>query len=217
MAQSLNYDLDAIGGGGGFGGFGGANNPLYWLIILGFLKGDNGLFGGNGNQAGAGFVAGETQSKLDCLAQQHTTLMQQIAKNDTDQNFVTLGTAIDSLAGIQRDATAAITAQNNDLSRQLADCCCDLKTGQQAIQTAIAMQTNELSVQATANTQRLADLINANTVEAKNDRIRELEQNAQTATIAAVVRDTCGGHSASVPNIDINVLARALQGQAQAS
>ncbi|QZI86719.1 hypothetical protein SIPHO019v1_50002, partial [Vibrio phage 82E32.1] len=77
VMQTLNTDVDSIGGGfGGMGGFG--NNPLLWLITLGFLKGDSGLFGGNGN-AGAGVLAGETQAKLDCLAQGQDVIRAQAA------------------------------------------------------------------------------------------------------------------------------------------
>lgn len=223
MSVNSTFDVDSIGGGmGGLGGLGGAGAfPLWLLIFLGLGRnGDNGLFGGGGgNNQGAGFVAGETQSKLDCLSQGQNSLAEQLRQQSDNFRFDGLNQNINNLAGIQRDATAAITAQNNDLSRQLADCCCDLKVGQQAIRTDIAMQTCDINANTNAGVQRIVDLVNANTVENKNDRIRELEQSAQTATLAAIVRDTCGSsHANSGGNsIDINVLARALQGQSQAA
>lgn len=208
--QTLNTDVDSIGG--GFGGTGFGNNPLLWLITLGFLKGDN-VFGGN-NNAGAGVLAGETQAKLDCLAQQHSTLMAQIAKNDTDQNFTTLGLAVDSLAGVQRDSTAAITNQINDLRAQAAECCCETKVAIQEVNTNIAQQTATLTASGLANTQRILDKLCDNELALKESEIRRLQDALQTQTIIA----NCNGHSnGGNQNIDINVLARALQGQGQAA
>lgn len=155
MAQNLQYDIDSIGGyGNGFGGFGA--NPLLWLITLGFLKGD-GLLGGGNNTQAAGVLAGETQAKLDCLAQGQNNLADQISGNLEAQRFATLNAQIDNLAGISRDQTAAITGQINDLSRQNSECCCELRAGQQEIKTAIALQTNELLVNANNNTQKILD------------------------------------------------------------
>jgi hypothetical protein len=183
--QTLNTDIDSIGG--GYGGVGGSSNPLLWLITLGFLKGNDGLFGG-GNQ-GAGVLAGETQAKLDCLSQGQNQLRDQIADNGISRQFESLGTAMAELAGISRDNTAAVTGQINDLARQNAECCCELKAGQQAIQTSIAMQTNELNVVANANTQRIMDKLceQANAVlQQDNDRLRQ--QLSEQTIISALAK-----------------------------
>lgn len=205
-------DVDSIGGNGGMGGFGmgGGSNPLLWLITLGFLKGDNGgLLGGGGN-AGAGVLAGEAQAKLDCLAQQHSTLMAQIAKNDTDQNFTTLGLGIDSLGNIQRDATAAVTNQINDLRAQAAECCCENRVAIQGVNTNIAQQTATLQAAGLQNTQNILDKINDNALAVKDSEIRRLQDDLQTQTILA----KCAAQ-APTNNIDIDVLVRAMQRQGQ--
>lgn len=222
MAQNLTYDIDSAGGGmGGLGGFGGGGSlPLWLLLFLGIGKDNGGLFGGGGNQA-TGFVAGENTSKLDCLAQGQNNLADQLRQQTDNFRFDGLNNQISELAGIARDGQAAAAQNANDLARQLAECCCDLKTGQQATQTAIAMQTNDLITNATANTQRLVDLITANTIENKNDRISELERQSQTATLSAIIRDTCGdkhcGNNGGGNTIDINVLAAAIANQRAAS
>jgi hypothetical protein len=213
MPQNLTYDIDSAGGGmGGLGGLGGGGSlPLWLLLFLGIGGKDGGLFGGGGNQA-AGFVAGENTSKLDCLTQGQNNLADQLRQQTDNFRFDGLNNQISELAGIARDGQAAAAANANDLARQLAECCCDLKVGQQATQTAIAMQTNDLVTNATANTQRLVDLITANSIEAKNDRISELERQSQTSTLAAIIRDQCGEKQCNSGgnNIDINVLAAAI-------
>lgn len=195
MSVNSTFDVDSVGGGfgglGGLGGFGGGALPLWLLLFLGLGKDGGGLFGGNSNSEGASFVAGQNAADIQCLKQGQTNIADQIAFNRSNDQFSALGGQISDLAGIQRDATAAITAQNNDLSRQVADCCCDLKVGQQAIRTDVAMQTCDINQNTNAGIQRIADLLSAQTIEQKNDRIRELEQASQTATLSAVIRDVC--------------------------
>ncbi|CAL9957496.1 hypothetical protein VPH1254_0028 [Vibrio phage 1254] len=206
--QTLNTDVDSIGGGfGGMGGFG--NNPLLWLITLGFLKGDSGLFGGNGN-AGAGVLAGETQAKLDCLAQGQDVIRAQAADNNISAQFNNLSGEIRGVAEAARDSRDLTTGQLTSLAQSLASCCCDLKTGQQAIKTDVAMQTAQLLQAGTANTQVILDKLCENNAAIKDAEIRRLQDALQTQTIIANCGDSNGGGN----NIDINVLARALQGQA---
>lgn len=195
MTQTLAYDVDAIGSGSN--GFGNMNNPLLWLITLGFLGGGNGLGFGRSNE-GAGVLAGETQAKLDCLGQQHATLMSQIAKNDTDANFVTLGQAVAETASVQRDTTAAITAQNNDLSRQIADCCCNVRESIQGVRTDIALQTNTLTMNANENTQKILDRMCANEVAAVQAENNKLATQLSEARIIAALGSNGGhGHGAN--------------------
>lgn len=210
--QTLNTDVDSIGGGfGGMGGFG--NNPLLWLITLGFLKGDGGLFGGNGGSAGVGVLAGETQAKLDCLAQGQEVIRSQAADNNISAQFNNLSGEIRGVAESARDSRDLTTSQLTSLAQSLASCCCDLKTGQQSIKTDVAMQTAQLLQAGTANTQAVLDKLCENQNAIAQAEIRRLQDALQTQTIIA----NCGGSNGSGNNIDINVLARALQGQGQAA
>lgn len=207
--QSLTMDSDSIGGGmGGLGGFG--NNPLLWLITLGFLKGDGGLFGGN-NGGQAGVLAGETQAKLDCLAQGQDVIRAQAADNNISAQFNNLSNEIRGAAETARDSRDLTTTQLTALAQSLASCCCDLKTGQQSIKTDVAMQTAQLFQAGTANTQSILDKLCENQAALKDSEIRRLQDALQTQTILA----NCGGTNGN--DIDINFLARAIQGQAQAA
>lgn len=191
MSVGYNVENDVIGGMGGMGGLGGGGSfPLWLLIFLGLGKDKGGLFGGGGDGGGAaGFNAGQTQSKLDCLELQHQGLSDQIAGNALDQKFQVMGNSFSELAAIERSNSAAATQRDNDLSRQLAECCCENLVGQQKLETAIAMQTNVLGAQATANTQILSNLINDKDTERKNEEIARLNRQLQTAEITAVVHE----------------------------
>ncbi len=207
MAQSMNYDIDSIGSGGGFGGLGGfgGNNPLLWLITLGFLKGENGILGGgSGNAGAAGVLAGETQAKLDCLAQQHQTLSNQITNDGNVARFQAVSNQITNLEGIGRESTAAITNTLNDMRADAAECCCETKIAIQGVNTAIAQQTAVLTASGLANTQAILDRINASELATKDSEIRRLQDDLQTQTILA----NCNGGSGN--GVDINVLAAAL-------
>ncbi|AUR97277.1 hypothetical protein NVP1238A_28 [Vibrio phage 1.238.A._10N.261.52.F10] len=203
--QSLNTDIDSIGG-GGLGGFG--NNPLLWLITLGFLK--DGTLGGNNNQGGV--LAGEAQAKLDCLQQGQEVLRAQAADNNISAQFNNLSNEIRAASVESRDSRDLTTGQLTTLAQSLASCCCDLKTGQQSIKTDVAMQTAQLLQAGTSNTQAILDKLCENQAAIKDAEIRRLQDALQTQTIIANCNGSSGGH-----DIDINVLARALQGQAQAA
>ena len=183
--MSVTYDVDSVGG--GMGGLGGGSLPLWLLLFMNSRHG--GLFGNDGNAQA--FSDGAVQSKLDCLAQNQGNIADQIRQQADNTRFMGLSGQISDLAGIQRDATAAITSQNNALAQQLAECCCEVRTGQQAIRTDIAMQTNTLERAICDSNQRILDRLTQSTLESKNDRIRELEQQGQTAALAAIIQDQC--------------------------
>ncbi|CAM0053306.1 hypothetical protein VPHK479_0011 [Vibrio phage K479] len=188
--QTLNTDVDSIGGGfGGMGGFG--NNPLLWLITLGFLKGDGGLFGG-GNNGQAGVLAGEAQAKLDCLAQGQDVLRAQAADNNISAQFNNLSNEIRGVAETARDSRDLTTSQLTSLAQSLASCCCDLKTGQQSIKTDVAMQTAQLLQAGTSNTQVILDKLCENQGAIKDAELRRLQDDLQTQTILASINNNHG-------------------------
>ncbi|QGH72770.1 MAG: hypothetical protein [Podoviridae sp. ctLUJ1] len=178
-----NIDADSLGG-MNFGGTG--NNPLLWLITLGFLRGNDGFFGNNNNQGAAGVLAGETQAKLDCLQQGHNALSAQLSEQTTGNRFIALNTQINEiqgiqrastseLAAIQRDATASIVATMNDLRAEQAKCCCETQLGIERVRNDIAAQTGALVAAGLANTQAILDKMCANQITsltAENNRLQ---------------------------------------------
>lgn len=213
MSVQYDADVNAIGGGGFGGGFGGGNSLLWFLLILFGLDKRGGGFGGDGG-AGAGVLAGETQAKLDCLSQNQMQMMNQISDNAQSERFFQLQQQITSGIDQNRNGQTVINGQLNDLSRQLASCCCDIKTGQVSIENAIAMQTNQLNVINNANTQKVLDAINAQNVSALEAVNADLRAQLNRRETVADITSACGCCSGSCGgggnNIDINVLARAL-------
>ena len=225
--QSLDTDIQSLGG-SGMGGFGGGsmNNPLLWLITLGFLSNRGGLLGG-GNEGGAGVIAGENSAKLDCLAQQHSALSSQIESNSIDNRFAGLSSQLTDLSGISRDQAAsnaiaardiqdtflretaaqarADDARNFALSSKLDECCCDLKAGQQAIKTDIAMQTTLLLTAIKDGNREILDAQCQTQIRDLETEAATLRQRLQTAEIAAAcsrgVVSSGPGNSGNVPAV----------------
>lgn len=192
-----NIDMESIGSGGGFGGFGGAgSNPLLWLITLGFLKGNDGLFGGNNNAAGV--LAGETQAKLDCLQQGHNALADQIAEHTNGTRFLALNDQLSELqaiqrastselASIQRDATSAIVGVINDLRAEQAKCCCETQLGIERIRNDVSAQTGALVSAGLANTQAILDKMCSNQITALTQENNRLQSELSKAEILEAI------------------------------
>ncbi len=192
MSLDFNNITESIGGGmGGLGGLGGGGGVglLTLLILFGLFGGDfgNRRRDDGGAGAGAGVLAGQTQAKLDCIERGQSEITQQIAFNRSNDQFQALGTQIYDLAGIQRDATAAITSQNASLSSQMASCCCDLKVGQQSLQTSVAAQTAALLSAGKDNTQKILDKLCDTQVQALQTENNRLVNQANTNSIIAAI------------------------------
>ena len=167
--QSIDTDVQSLGSQGGYGlfsnGYGGFN-PLIWLITLGFLRGRGGFLGDDdgGGGAAAGVLAGQTQSKLDCLSQQHQTIQGQLAEQNTGFRFSELNNSLSQLLNVNREVGDIISRESNATQRQLAECCCDIRREIALVNTAIALQTNEINMKSSENTQKILDRLCQNQV-----------------------------------------------------
>ncbi len=205
MGLDFQNTIESIGGGGmgGFGGLGGSNGFggagfLTLLILFGLFGGDFGNRRRDGDGAGgAGVLAGATQAKLDCLERGQSELSQQIAFNRSNDQFSGLSGQIYDLAGIQRDSTAALAAQTNDLRSSFASCCCDLKVGQQAIQTSVAAQTAALLSAGKDNTQKILDKLCDTQIQALQTENNRLVNAANTNSVIAAILAQCGNNGGS--------------------
>lgn len=146
-----------MGFGGGWGGWGGGMIaewiPLLFLAGI-FGWGDGGFGGGRGGYGAvatqadlaAGFNNSAVLNKLNDI-----TLGQANAINYNNQGFAGLNTTI--LQGFNGVDNAVCTLGYNTqtgfngLSRQLADCCCDIRAGIQANATQGAMNTSAIQQQ----------------------------------------------------------------------
>lgn len=189
--QSIDTDVQSLGGGfgGGFGGLGGGSGgPLMWLITLAFLRGKGGILGGeegdNGGH-GMGVLAGQTQSKLDCLAQNQAVIQNQINQQTQQGQFAEINNQIRNVSEVARDIAGQVAAESNAQQRQLAECCCDIRRDVQGVSTAIALQTNDINLNANNNAQRVLDKLCENQATALGVENANLRQQLTKAEIVA--------------------------------
>lgn len=170
----------------GSNAFGGDWAWIILLLLLGWGNNGNGFGGGNNNMypwmnqldaTNAGFQNAQLSSQLSAL-----------------QNSITS----DQLSGLQRsfDAQVAVTGAMSNISSQLAQCCCDNRLAtanlQSVIQSeacanrnALANSTQAIITNQTANTQRILDQMCNDKIDAKNEKIADLERQLQMANLAA--------------------------------
>lgn len=190
--------------GGGYGNNGGFfGNDGWWIILLFILLGGWGNgFGGYGNGGVDGLYPWMNQSE-------------QISGGFRDQMLNTtingIGSAITSgfgdvqmalcngFAGVEAGANARQMAdmqQNFALQSQLASCCCENRLGIADLK-AVALAENcadravvsdgirDIIVNNTANTQRILDQLCQDKIDAKNEKIADLERQLTMANLSA--------------------------------
>jgi hypothetical protein len=198
--QEIHTDLQKLGGSGmGFGGGDFSNSPLLWLITLGFLGRNGGLFGGNDAQGTAAVAnttgIAENSAKIDCLAQGQSHLQNSISANADMARFDSLSAQLRAISETERDIQESQFRTTQAIEAQLAECCCRLEKGQQEIQTAIALQTNTLTMNANDNTQKILDNLCSSRIDdlrAQNDNLQR--QLSVSETVKQVLAGLPGGH-----------------------
>ena len=190
------------GNGFGFGGDG------WWIILLFIL-----LAGGNG--WGGGFAGGNelypwmNQSEVTTSGFQNLTTQNQITAVQSDlgdiqsqlcNGFAGVNATINSTAANAETAANArqIASMNQifGLSQQFADCCCENRLASCQTQNTIqnegnmtrfadANNTRDLLQNQTANTQAILDKLCQLELDAKNDKIADLERQLTMANMQA--------------------------------
>ena len=185
---------DSSNSGYGNGFFGG---EWAWIIILALLFGwgnnSNG-FGGFGGRNG--FVGGYDVGKLATSNDVAVGFAQNATLNSL--NDLKLGQA-----GLQQTlcqgfngVNTSILTSSNTLQSQLADCCCGIQrsidgvnynmaTNTCSITNAINTATRDVIDNQNANYRAIHDELVANKIEAKNERIAELQQQVNALNLAA--------------------------------
>ena len=199
--------LSGRNGNNGDGMFG--DNGAWWVIIflifafMGWENRGNGFGGGNGSGAMDNYV----------LASDFATLQRQLSDNFTNltaqsryiQNglcdgFYAMNTSLlNGFAGVNNAImTNGYETRNaiNNVSSQLANCCCSLEKGQMetnylnaqntcALQNTMNMNTRDIVDTVNANYRALHDEIVANKLEMKNDRIVEQQNEINALRLKA--------------------------------
>lgn len=165
--------VSPMGNNGGFGDMGGNG---WWIILLFLLLGfggnwNNGGFGGNGVQEG--FNQAAITSGLASI---------QNSINDV-QGAICNGFSQAEIANNARQMSDM--QQMFSMQSQLQQCCCDNKAGIESLRATIASE-NCADRQAVADgVQRILDQMCSDKIDAKNERIADLERQLTMANLAA--------------------------------
>jgi len=198
-------DVAAVTRGDGFGGFGG--DSAWWLIVL-FLFIFNGNWGNWGGGYGNGGVGSEVQRGFD-----QSAVMSGLAgiNSSVTNGFVDTAAALcNGFAGVNasiangfaqaeiaNNARQIADMQTNfGLQSQLAQCCCDnrlasadlkytIATENCADRTALSDALRDVLESQNAGVQRILDTMCQDKIDAKNERIADLERQLTMANLAA--------------------------------
>ena len=195
-------------GNGGF--FGGDGIWAIVLLALLFNNGGWGGFGGNGNNDFAWLSNGQkdimtnTNNGFDTLHLSNQLegnrdaingISNQICNSTSDiVSTVSNGFYNSEIAAANRQM--ANMQQNFDLSRQFADCCCENRLGianlnstilseNCADRAALADGLKDVLINQTANTQRILDQLCNDKIDAKNEKIADLERQLSMKDLQA--------------------------------
>ena len=199
-------DVAAVtGGNGGFGNWGG--DGAWWLIIL-FLF----IFNGNWGNWGGGYGNGGTYSEVQRGFDQSAVMggLSGIQSSLTSGFVDTAAALCNGFAGVNasiangfaQSEIAANARQMADmqtsfgLQSQLAQCCCDnrlasadlkytIATENCADRTALSDALRDVLESQSAGVQRILDTMCQDKIDAKNERIADLERQLTMANLAA--------------------------------
>lgn len=183
------------GNGGGFGNGFGDNG--WWIILLFILLGNNGWGNGYGNGGATGFIDSSVQRGFDqaSIMGGLTGIQSSITSGFGDvQNSLCNG-----FAGVEAGANARQIADMQSmfgLQSQLADCCCENRLATADLRYTVATEncadryeaaqnTRDIIENANRNNQAILDKLCALEIDAKNDKIADLERQLTMANLAA--------------------------------
>lgn len=205
--------MNGYGAGAGAGGFGWGDGS-FWIIVLflfAFMGNWGNGFGGNGGGSGElqrGFdqqavmsgVNGISGTVVNGFSGVNQALCNGFAAAEASANARQIADMQQNFA-----AQAAMTAGMNTIAQNLATCCCENRAATADLKYTVATEAcadrasveaalQNVTAQNNANTQRILDQMCQDKIDAKNEKIAELQnqltmanlaasQNAQTATI----------------------------------
>jgi len=202
-----------MGGGYGNGGFLGGDGWIILLLLLAFSgnwgNGNGGFFGGNNNEfawlsngqkdimtnTNNGFDTLHLSNQLEGTRDGIYGLSNQICNSTSDiTSTISNGFYNSEIAAANRQMANMNTAF--DLSRQFADCCCENRLGianlnstilseNCADRAALADGLKDVLINQTANTQRILDQLCNDKIDAKNEKIADLERQLSMKDLQA--------------------------------
>lgn len=179
------------GWGGGFGGFGGGAGELYpWM--------------NQSNQINSGFRDQLINDNITEIRSGVTGLANQLCNCCSDVQMalangfagVEQGANARQIANMQQafGAQTAVTAGLNDVAMNLQNCCCENRAGIADLKYTVATENcadraaisdgiRDLLANQTANTQRILDQLCNDKIDSKNEKIAELQNQLNMATL----------------------------------
>ena len=203
------------GGFGGNGGFLGGDGWIVLLLLLAFggwgNNGNNGFFGNNSFDNGYAWLSNGQKEIMQNTNNGFDTLHLSNQLDTVNSGIYSLS---NQLCNTGHDITSAISngfysseiAANNRainqmqdtfaLSRQFADCCCENRLGVADLKStvlsencadraALADGLKDVLINQTANTQKILDTLCQDKIDAKNEKIADLQRELQMADLKA--------------------------------
>lgn len=199
------------GGNGNFGGDGFGNNGAWWIIIL-FLFAMMGGWGNNGNNGGynnsgvayipyaapmGGYQTNYVQQGFDQAAIMGglNGIQSSVATGFANAEVSRCNSQANLLATLNANQNAN-TAAMNGLAMSLQNCCCENRAATADLKYTVATEAcndrsavtaalQEVTAQNNANTQKILDMMCQNTIDAKNEKIADLQNQLTMANLAA--------------------------------
>ncbi|MBO4284274.1 MAG: hypothetical protein J5958_06605 [Clostridia bacterium] len=184
---------------GNSGFFGGNFDSLIVLFLFAAMFGGfgNNGFGGNGNGAYPWMLASNTDNNVQAGFNQMATAGQLSAIQSSldaaevaacNRAMSAMQTAYgNQIAELERSfaAQTANTAGLTNLSAQLAQCCCENRQATNDLKYTIANEACTNRSALASSTQRILDQMCADKIDAKNEKIADLERQLTMANLAA--------------------------------
>lgn len=208
-------------GGYGNNGWGNSWEGIIGLAVVAALfggwGGGFGFGGGRGSSEGLGYELGKVATTNDVASGFSTSAimsdlnsikenqLQQI--NFNNQGFAGINTQLlTGLHGVDNAiCTLGYQTQNglNGLSREIADCCCNIRSQLLENRYLNEKQTCDIITAANANTQRIVDMFTSDKIDTLNRKLAvaegQLSNQAQTAAIVSALKP-CPQPAYVVPN-----------------
>lgn len=189
--------------GNGFGG------DWAWIVILLLLFGAGGWGNGNGGFGGGGLYPWMNQADITTSGFQNQMLQSTLAgiQSGVTSGFGDVQTALcNGFAGVSNGFAQAEISENArqmanmnqmfSLQSALQNCCCENRAGLADVKYTIATEAcadraavsdalRDVIAANTASTQRILDQMCSDKIDAKNERIAELERQLTMANLAA--------------------------------
>lgn len=158
----------AYAGGNGFGGFGGDG---WWVILF--------LFALMGNNGWGGFGGGDSLPYM----------MNQSTNDNVSRGFdnAALQAQISAISAKQSDDTIASLQQSFDIQSKFADCCCENRLAIANLSADIAREACADRQAVADGVQRILDQMCQDKIDAKNEKIAELQGQLNTANLSAML------------------------------